>query len=569
MIFLHPAVLLLVPLLPAAVLWWYRLAEERRRRDLERLGDPALLARHSPLPGGEGLRRRARLHAAGLGFLALALARPQWGDTAAWREQAGREVLVLLDLSRSMLVSDVGSTRLEAARRAAAAIVAGSPGSRVGLVVFGGSAFLQLPVTGDRNALLRYLAAASPDDLGDPGTDLGSALALAARVFERAGERGFRTVLVLSDGETSGDIQPALDRLREAEIPVLALGVGTPAGGPVPADSTEAPERWHRDHIGRIAISRLEEDPLVRAASVTGGRYARWEGGRGVAALREALQALRARPGHAGRATERAERFQWPLLLGLILLLLEPRAGRPRSGALSFRGALATLLGALSGLAGCSRAERDAKRGGELYRAGRFEAAYQAFRASLAARPDPSVELQAGNALYRLHRYEEAAETYRAARSAPPLTAARLAYNLGNAYVRAAEEKPGDPAPLEAAVQAYEQALRLEPGDADAKWNLELALRRLAEDRFSGGSSGRGRRADYGRGNQNVPGYEGTPEQRVGAMAGGGMGSGEGESAEELSEAEARALLETVERQQLQSHEGRRVRGGRGEGRDW
>jgi len=569
MTWVHPALLLLAPLVLVAVAAAYRRAEERRARDLERFGDPALLARLSPLADPAAVRRRGWMNGAALALAVVALARPQWGEAPAGRSQAGRDVLVLLDLSRSMLVSDLGTTRLEAAKRAAAAVLEASPGSRVGLVVFGGSAFLQLPLTGDRAALLRYLAAASPDDLGDPATDMPAALGLAARVFERVGERGFRTVLLLSDGETDGELEPALAGLRQAEIPVLALGLGTVSGGPVPADSTEAPEPWHRDAIGRIAWSRLEEDPLRRAAEATGGHYARWDEGRGVGQLREALLRLGARPNPAGRATERGERFQWPLAFAFAILLLEPLAGRLRARkAVPGVAGLAILVLPLA-VSGCGEARREAARGGALYRAGEFKGAYQAFRASLAVRSDPSIALQAGNALYRLHRYEEAAEVYRAYHAAPPAIASRLYYNLGNAYVRAAEERPSDPGLLENAVAAYEEALWLDPADPDAKWNLELALRRLADDRFSGGSAGRGRRGDYGRGNQNVPGYEGNPEQRVGAMAGGGMGSGEGESAEELNEAQARALLETVEREQLQSHEGRGTRAGRSEGRDW
>jgi hypothetical protein len=102
--------------------------------------------------------------------------------------------------------------------------------------------------------------------------------------------------------------------------------------------------------------------------------------------------------------------------------------------------------------------------------------------------------------------------------------------------VRAAEERPTEAEPLLEAVAAYEGALQIDPADADAKWNLEIALRRLDDDRVSGGTSGRGRNADYGQGNMNVSGYEGNPDAAVGAMAGGGFGSAEGESVEELSE---------------------------------
>jgi tetratricopeptide (TPR) repeat protein len=173
-----------------------------------------------------------------------------------------------------------------------------------------------------------------------------------------------------------------------------------------------------------------------------------------------------------------------------------------------------------------------------------------------------------GNALYRMRRYEEAAKSFREAAGVPRLRHQSY-YNLGNAYVRAAEDAVDKDRLLTEAVRAYEEALRLQSSDSAAKWNLELALRRRGEDRESGGSSGRGRSADYGRGNMNVPGYEGNPEAAVGAMAGGGYGAGEGESAEELSESQARQLLETVEREQLSSHQGNPAMRGRSEGQDW
>ena len=176
---------------------------------------------------------------------------------------------------------------------------------------------------------------------------------------------------------------------------------------------------------------------------------------------------------------------------------------------------------------------------------------------------------RAGNTLYRMRRYEDAVNLYREALAGAPRLRQHLYFNLGNAYVRVAEEKPGEAEPLRRAIAAYEAALRLDPGDRDAKWNLELAVRRLGEDRTSGGSPGRGRRGDYGRGNQDVPGYEGNPEAAVGAMAGGGFGAGEGESVEELDADQARQLLEAVEREQLATHEGRRMNEGSESGRDW
>jgi tetratricopeptide (TPR) repeat protein len=228
---------------------------------------------------------------------------------------------------------------------------------------------------------------------------------------------------------------------------------------------------------------------------------------------------------------------------------------------------LATIVLGL-GLGACTAALRETRRGEQLYAEGRYRESYQAFQRAFRARPDPAVQFALGTTLYRLKRYQDAARSFRVTAGVPRLQQQSY-YNLGNAYVRAAEESADQERLLGEAISAYEQALRLAPHDSAAKWNLELALRRRGEDRESGGSSGRGRSADYGRGNMNVPGYEGNPEAAVGAMAGGGYGAGEGESAEELSETQARQLLEAVEREQLSSHQGTpAMRGGSGE-QDW
>ena len=573
--------------LVALAAWLAVVAERRRGEALVRFGDPAVLGRGSALPSARTTAALWALRLAALALGLVALARPQLGERSADLVRTGRDVLVLLDLSRSMLVTDAGGTRLAAAKRIAWDLAERAPGDRVGLVVFGGSAFLQLPLTSDRGALRLFLDQATPDDLGDPATDLSAALITAARTFEHEGDEGRRAVLVLSDGESGeGDMEEATAELRRQDLPVFTVGVGTAAGGPVPADSSEAPEKYHRNHIGQIVISRLEEDDLQAAARASRGAFAHWDRRSEMSRLETALDAVRPRALSARNASERADRFQWPLTVAVTLLILAEWVGRRggrthrRSGAQAqghrrtsvgqvrsaWARALAslgmTILAALLG--SCSAASR----GERLYHQGKYGDAYGVFHAAQVGDTSARLAFDAGSALYRLERYEEAAEQFRAAASDPGLRQRSL-YNLGNAMVRAAEEKTGTPDPLYRAAEAFEGALRLDPRDQDAKWNLEIALRRLGDDRTSGGSSGRGRNADYGQGNMNVPGYEGNPDAAVGAMAGGGFGSAEGESVEELTPEEARRLLEAVQRQQLTSHEGRRNKQSNKGDRDW
>ncbi len=553
----------------------------RREEELRSFGEPAVLAVGSRLTDAALGRRRASLQLAAVGLGLLALARPEAGERQAELARTGRDVLLVLDLSRSMTVTDVPPNRLAAAKAAVWETVSVAPGDRVGLIVFGGSAFLQLPLTSDHAALKLFLDAASPDDLGDPATDIGTALATAGKVFEHEGDRGHRAVLLVSDGETGeGDLEAATATLRGEGIPVFALGVGTTGGGPVPADSSEAPEKFHRDHIGRIALSRLEENDLRTVTRITGGAYARADRVEDRQALQRTLAKVRSRMLSARKSPERADRFQWPLALTVAALLgdlaLAARAARRRRGgvpraavASGGRMAASLVLFLLLANAGCSRGSLAARKGDRLYASGDFAASAQALDQALAADSTPLRAYHAGNAYYRMRRYEDAAVRYRLAAAGRADIRQPSVFNLGNALVRAAEEAPERGQLLLDAVAAYEEALRLEPGDQDAKWNLELALKRLEEDRMAGGSSGRGRNADYGRGNMNVPGYEGNPDAASGAMAGGGYGAGEGESVEELNADQARQLLEAVQRQQLASHEGRPSQKGATGDRDW
>ncbi|HJR17825.1 MAG TPA: VWA domain-containing protein [Gemmatimonadales bacterium] len=317
----------LVALLPLTG-WALLQGARRRRRRLENFGDPELLARASALPSTrlETVRQIARVGA--MSLLILALARPQFGERPASLAGSGRDVLVLLDLSRSMNAGDTAGARLAAAKAAVLELLAGAAGSRFGLVVFGGSAFLQLPLTADHGAFRRFLDAATTDDLGNPSTDLSRALTAAATTFEHEGEQGFQTILILSDGESvEGDVGPALKRLRQAGVPVFAIGMGTETGAPIPADSSAAPEKWHRDHIGRVVQSRLEEGDLRRAALETNGVYLRWRAGVG-AQLGAELAKLEQRTMASRTTPERADRFQWPLGLAILMLALEPVLGR-------------------------------------------------------------------------------------------------------------------------------------------------------------------------------------------------------------------------------------------------
>ncbi len=604
-LFAQPSALLLLAVLPA--LWLIvRQALREREASLDRFGDRKLLSRSSALPERRPSPLRSVLRWTGLALAVVALARPQIGRHPAALPATGRDLIVALDLSRSMKATDVGMSRLELAKRLAWRLAATHPGDRVGMVVFAGAAFLQLPPTSDLGTLQRFLDAASPDDIADPATNVAAALRVSERALRK--ERtliGSRGVILLSDGERSeGALDPIFELYRRAHIPIFAVGLGTLEGARVPADSGATEGPWHLDDIGRPVISRLAEEDLKKLAQVSNGAYARWNDPRGLEEMIQAISHLDARILGSQGATEPSERYQWPLAVAVLALLADmlfrvPRSAFRVSGGPADRrtggpagrqsqigsasspspltarppvrlSALMTLLaaGTLMGSLSCTGGRADLVRGQQLYEAGKFLEAYEAFQRVLRQEGGPEVRYNSGNTLYRLRQYTEAAKTWRESLNGPKDLKQQVFYNMGNAYVRAAEDANALSRYLDRAIEAYQEALRIDPTDQDAKWNLELALRRRG-DTGEPGSRGQGGRADYGRGNMRDEGYEANRQTAVGAVAGGGQGGDEGESVEELDEQQTRAMLEEVERQQLSTHEGRRQQKGGGAHRDW
>jgi Ca-activated chloride channel family protein len=327
--FEYPILLAAAALFVLLAVWGISRKRLDGQKALSKFGEESILAASSVLPSPRRRLVEPSLRVAAIGCCIIALARPQLGNRPASLAHTGRDLLVLLDLSRSMNAVDDSLSRLVIAKRAITTILQAAPEDRSGLVVFGGSAFLQLPLTENHSAFERFLEAASTDDIGDPGTDVSSALFAAATAFEHEGDQGYQSILLVSDGESvSGDIGPALTRLKKARIPVFSVGVGSTEGTPVPADSSEAPEKWHRDHIGRVVISRLEEGDLRRTALETGGAYVRLSSD-GVQRISANLARLGKRKLSSRESTERIDRFQWPLALALVALVLAPVTTAP------------------------------------------------------------------------------------------------------------------------------------------------------------------------------------------------------------------------------------------------
>lgn len=306
--------------------------ERGRRAALERFGDARLLELASalPAPGRRALRPALLLAALGLGLVALA--RPQLGARTASTSGNGHDVLFLLDLSRSMNAGDVLPSRLDAAKRAARVIAAAAPDDRLGLAVFGGSAFLTLPLTLDHSAFQAFLDAAATIDLPDAGTDLGPAVVSATLAIGRDGGAGSRAVVLLSDGEDlAGGLDSVLPLLRRSGVPVFAVGVGTAIGGTIPVLQGGQVTGPYRDASAAIVTTRLDEATLRSIAQASGGEYVPWTGDAAGHRVARDLAGLATRRVASRVTSPLPERFQWPLALALVALALETVVPERRS----------------------------------------------------------------------------------------------------------------------------------------------------------------------------------------------------------------------------------------------
>jgi Ca-activated chloride channel homolog len=274
-------------------------------------------------PGARILR--AALRASALALLVIAAARPQWGANEVELEQTGIDLVVALDISRSMLAEDLKPNRLERAKAEIADLVESMAGDRVGLVFFAGGAFPQCPLTVDYSAVRMFLSQADPSMISSQGTDLADALRTALELFPEETGRS-RIVLVVTDGEDFGEhLEAAVQQMREADVVLYAVGIGTADGAPIP-DVDDAGRRsgFVRDRDGQVVITRLQERPLLELVRATEGMYARaGSAGLDVERLRAELRAIEGSTLRTQRVVSFQDRYAHPLLAALVLLCLE------------------------------------------------------------------------------------------------------------------------------------------------------------------------------------------------------------------------------------------------------
>lgn len=297
-------------------------ANAMRKRALETFADKNLLARLVSSFDIRNYRLKQGLIIATLSLMVFALMRPQWGFK--WQEikHKGLDILVAVDVSKSMLAEDIKPNRLERTKLALADFVKHLKGDRIGLIAFSGSAFVQCPLTIDYSGFLLSAESLDINTIPKGGTSISSAIRQAMESYE-GGLKKYKVLIIITDGEDhEGDPVKAAESAKDMGIKIFCIGIGTNEGEIIPVTDESGNKAFLKDRSGAVVKSRLDETTLQKIALATDGSYVRAsskEFGLGLI-YKEKLSEMEKRELETKMAKQYEERFQIPLAMAFLLL---------------------------------------------------------------------------------------------------------------------------------------------------------------------------------------------------------------------------------------------------------
>jgi len=320
--------------LVVCVALFYALAARARKRAMKDFAEEKLLADISSSFDPRKRRVKNFLLVLAVLMLAIGLMRPQWGFR--WREvkRKGIDILIALDTSNSMLAEDVLPNRLDRAKLAIKDLVKKLRGDRIGLVVFSGTAFLQCPLTLDYEGFLLSLDDVDVSAIPIGGTSLSRAIYTSIASYE-GGAGDDRALIVITDGEDlEGGIEKAIEKARAEKVKIYSVGIGSPEGELIPVTNSRGKQSFLKDAEGNVVRTRLEEGTLQKMALETGGMYVRGTGAEfGLDLIyEEKLSKMEKQELKSRMEKHYFERFQVPLAIAILLLLLESLIGDRKRG---------------------------------------------------------------------------------------------------------------------------------------------------------------------------------------------------------------------------------------------
>lgn len=456
--------LLLVPAIPAV----YAVTRSLRRKRLRRLGQEDLVKQLMPSWSGAKGWWRIILFTLAFTFFTLGIARPQLGAKLAHKETHGAEIMICLDVSNSMLAQDYSPDRLSRAKLAISRMVDKLQEDRLGLIIFAGSSFVQIPITTDYVSAKLFLSSISTESIPVQGTAMGDAILTAAKSFSAQSEKS-RAIVVITDGENhEDDAVEAARQVAETGIRIYTIGVGSLRGQPIPKDG-----ELMKDKSGEIVVTRLDEETLKQVAAAGNGAYVHAGNDEfGLTPVLNDLKRLEDEKLNSVVFEEYDEQYMYFFAIALFFLVLETLVGerRPKKKLFTILLALAVMMPA----ANAQTDKREVRAGNRKFKKENYKEAEIDYRKAV-VKDSLSVagQYNLASALYRQQDFEGAGKALDAIQSVA--ISPDYFYNQGDVALQKQD--------YSAAVDAFTKALLLNPGDMDAKENYIYAKKMMKDQK--------------------------------------------------------------------------------------
>jgi len=494
----HPWLLPLALVLPVLFILLLRRSRRQRQARLARLGALEVVRRLVPATAFAGSGWRATRLGLAAALAGIAIAGPRWGLERTTVRSTGVDMVIAVDASLSMMATDVQPSRLERAKQEIRRLRALSPGDRVGLLAFAGRSYVLSPITVDEGALDLFLDNLDPSVVGQAGSSLSATISQGVNLLSLTKSGADRALVVMSDGEAfeaKEDVIAAAQRAAEQNVSIVTVGFGTLQGTTIPVREN-GQVTTKKDESGQTVITHYSPDLLQAAAQAANGTFIPAEATDKAARIKAALSSLRRRARTTETGDNMTPRFQWFLLPAVLLLWLDTmlggRRGRRKRRAAAAETALAASLVAALALQGCAP-HRESVDGAAAYAAKDYHRAATLFAQAAKNDRSPGSLYNLGTALLADDSMAMAVTVLdSAAEKADDETRYRARFNSGLASLIPGLAAKGDSgsADLDKALASYKRVLIQRPGDLDAKWNYELALRKKKQGGGGGGGGG-------------------------------------------------------------------------------
>ena len=470
--FEDPIYLWLLVLIPILALVRFILYRNQKKR-LRKFGDPKLLKHLMPDVSRFRPVVKFWLLQAALFLLIVMLARPQLGTKISQEKRTGIETIIALDISNSMLAEDIVPSRLDRSKMMVENLVDHFTNDKIGLIVFAGDAFVQLPITSDYVSAKMFLSSIDPSMMATQGTDIAAAIDMATNSFTQEEEIG-KAIIVITDGEDhEGGALQAAEAAKKKGMRVYVLGVGSPQGAPIPIPGTGD---YMKDNTGNTVMSALNEEMCKEVAAAGGGAYIHVENNSSAQKqLDNELDKLSKKETSTTVYSDYDEQFQAFGILALLLLILEICIFDRRNPLLKnlslFGKRKVTAVFLLMVVVGVS-AQTDRqyiRQGNKQFNAGDYPNAEVSYRKAVEKNPkNPQAVYNLGNALLAQKKDSAAIEQFQSAANLEtnPLRKYQSFHNIG--VICQSHKMYGE------AIEAYKNALRLNPADDETRYNLVL-----------------------------------------------------------------------------------------------